>query len=284
MPTLNVILHGLMAICEDGDKLHVFLPNVTDVHVFRAGSWLGETELVAQDQPYELTGVKTGDAQFDRSLNVHLGQVQIPPTSKNVTYAVLQLPRPKQINSIRTADVHPADDFEGADAGRVSGSQRIATTQVLVYDFDDIETLALNGHNWTPTGSESNVVNLHVFAEEELPDEGTIAHALAAFSEMVKGITGLDLRMKKAQQAAGLDPTVAGVLKGVDPLETEDLAKRQSRFIPFGNVLRQVLPSLRQYTAGQRVAPPPSFVMTPFSDGHPVGSKTGSCTMVIFSR
>lgn len=79
------------------------------------------------------------------------------------------------------------------------------SAQAFVYDCDSVADVKLGDHNWTPPQGDVPFANLHVFAEEELPDEGTIQHALDAFTSMVKGVTGLDIQLKSPQRAAPFD-------------------------------------------------------------------------------
>jgi hypothetical protein len=281
MPTLNVVLHGLMAICEKGDKLLIFLPDVTEVHVFRAGSWLAETEIVPRAEPYRLTGVTPDNAGVDRATNLFLGDVHLPENANAAAHAVLELDRPKEMRGIRTVEITPDEDFEGRDLDRVTGSTRIATAQLLVYDCPDLSQIALDGHDWTPLEQPgTGAVNLHVFAEEELPDEGTAEHALQAFADMVTGVTGLDLRLKRAQDVPDFDPDLDILPASVTPMETEDFSKRQGRLRNFALQLRVVLPKIG--APGPYASINPQTLLEPFSQGHPIGSKTGSCTLIAF--
>lgn len=282
MPTLNIVLHGLMAICEKGDKLLIFLPDVTDVHVFRAGSWLAETEIVPRAQPYCLTGVTPGNAGVDRATNLFLGDVDLPASAGATAHAVLELDRPREMRGIRTVEITPADDFEGRDLDRTKDSKRIATAQILVYDCPDLSRIALDRHDWTPLEQPgTGAVNLHVYAEEELPDEGTAEHALQAFADMVTGLTGLDLRLKRAVEVPDFDPDLDILPATVHPTETEDFSKRQGRLRDFALQLRVALPAI-DGAAGPHAVINSQALLQPFSQSHAIGSKTGSCTLVAF--
>src|SRR5947207_3244288 len=106
---LNVILHGTFAyIDKEGvnfiDAL-MPLPGEGVDHVFRAGNWLGETEL--QKGTYQLRGVITaGGARFDSASNLIFqnGCPRLPRDGKKA-HARLILPRPASIFSLRLAEV-----------------------------------------------------------------------------------------------------------------------------------------------------------------------------------
>src|SRR5215471_14232580 len=107
-PALNVLLHGGFAFLEGAEKITFLMPK-SDHHVFRAGSWLAETELQGQREAdklgtvYKLVGVEKGAAGFDpeQALMVKNARPEANPKS----YATLEFPRPKRITSLRPVQI-----------------------------------------------------------------------------------------------------------------------------------------------------------------------------------
>jgi hypothetical protein len=283
MSQLNVVLHGLMTIYEEADRIRVFLPNVTTVHVFRAGSWFAETDLQPRKAPYVLKGVNPPQppATFGGNGIAHLGQVELAPGWQKVTHAELQLPRPKQIFELRATTVNPANDFTGKDAGKLAGATKLPSGCALVYDTDDVQNLSLDGHDWKPPKAPNQTfTNLHVFAEEDVPGNGTAQHALDAFRNMIKGLFNLDIQLARPQTPLPFDPLTDTLPDNVDPRETDELTERLNQLQAWGNILRQELAQIRQPTAG---APNPNALLAPFAPTTGIDSKTGSCSQITAS-
>src|SRR5262249_17949930 len=100
---LNVILHGTFAYIdkhgEDSIDALVPLPSDRVDHVFRAGNWLGETEL--HRGTYELKGVKHGSDRFNNRSNlIFENKCPRAPRDRAKEYARLILPRPVRIFSL----------------------------------------------------------------------------------------------------------------------------------------------------------------------------------------
>ena len=277
MAQLNIILHGLMGILEREDGIMAFLPDVMPEHVYRAGNWLAEIEL--QPGIYELTGVDAGTASIDRDKNVFVGDVGRPPTPGKED-VVIKLPRPAQIQSVRLATVLAGTDFTGPDAARLQGS-KMATAQVLRYETPNLPSVRLGTHPWKPPqDTEVTFANLHIFAEEEVAEQATDEHARTAFTRLLKSFAGLDVQLGP-ERIPVFDEPPAGLTINVDPLETEDLGRRQARLSDLGDILRQTLPGVRLPVAAEGSPPDVSPLLLPFDDSTPTGSKMGSCTQII---
>lgn len=282
MPQLNVILHGLMAIYEETDKIRVFLPNVTNVHVFRAGNWLAETDLQPRKEPYVLTGVNVPKqpASFGSNGIANLGPVPLADAAETVTQSVLQMPRPAQIFQLRPTSVDPAKDFAGKDAGRLAGASKLPSGCVLVYDTDNVQDLSLEGHDWEPPQApDVPFANLHVYAEEDVPANGTVEHALDAFQDTIKGLFDLDVRLVNPHTTPPFDPQTDQLPPNVDEQETDELSERLVRLGQLGEILRQQLPQVRQQPNPAAANAQP--LLGPFLNRKIINSTLGSCSQVI---
>jgi hypothetical protein len=67
--SLNVIFHGLCVFVGKRNEIEVLLPDLSPVHVFRAGVWLAETNIRPGAQ-LSLEGVTPGTAIFERRENL----------------------------------------------------------------------------------------------------------------------------------------------------------------------------------------------------------------------
>jgi len=249
--TLNVIFHGSMAIYDskEGESpIHVLLPKngptnglKTDHHVYRAGNWLGETELNRGE--YKLVGVNAGRGHFDHKVNLVLKSECLVTDN---AHAALRFPRPQAIASLRVANVR-FDAFNPDEAKALNLDKRgvnIATLQVFTYTFNDDNGLRLanaanaddklDGHYWEPA-FDGNYINLHIFCSEDR--FSTPSQASADFKACT-ALLGLKLELEHPYPTA----TAANDVRlpaGVIAEETEDLPFRTLRLARLGRLVRQ---------------------------------------------
>jgi hypothetical protein len=279
MPQLYVFLHGLMTLYEGPTRIRIYLPNVTPVHVFRAGDWFAETELRPRTQPYPLTGLK--DPPHADTINwkgnTHLGSVPLAATAPSVTHSIIDIEhRPSAVRPLRSTPVNPATDFTGGHAGRVAKATKLPSGCLLVFETDDASKVRLEGHDWKPL---LPVAALHIFAEEDSPTKATIKHAMDGFHDMIKGLFGLDIGLTNPQQAPHFDPLQDKLPDDVDRLETDDLAERLDRLAAFGSIIRQQMPKVRQLGSRASADDLKPF-LEPFREAFAIGTKMGSCSQV----
>jgi hypothetical protein len=235
--TLNVLLHGAFAFVQDKKTKHIVaaIPKLKE-HAYRAGSWLAETEL--RSGSYELKGVTASNVlKFERKKNLLVNFEARQLSTKPVPYATLRFPYPKQITSLREVDTRR--EFFTHNEDLVENPQHMATLQVLTYDIDDENRLALkadigDGHYWEPAFIGDHI-NLHIFSSEEHYYKPS--NAQEDFNQCV-ALLGAKLRLQTrflpASQILEED-----VPPGVAPQETEDLALRTLRLARLGRLVVQ---------------------------------------------
>jgi hypothetical protein len=234
--TLNVLLHGAFALIPGEKQIVALMPILRD-HVYRAGSWLAETEL--RSSTYYLNGVKAGTVcKFNKDKNLFVefnGKLPAKPT-----HAKLEFPCPKDIRSLRVAEI-PTKFFSRPEDLVVKGeNQNIATLQVLTYDIENENTLALRAkegedHHWQPAFTGDHV-NLHIFASEDHYHKPS--NAQLDFNKCVE-LLGVDLKLKaRFLPARGIEDSTPPP-SGVAPEETEVLALRTLRMARLGRLVVQ---------------------------------------------
>jgi hypothetical protein len=213
-------------------------------HVYRAGTWLAETELRGRthtkEVTYELQGVKPGEARFDPNLNLMV-KPQKPDKPQSLPYATLVFPQPQTITSLLRADIQRGS-FDPPDELVVkTDEQHISTVQVFTYDYLDENAVMLkaddgDGHYWQPVVVDGHI-NLHIFAAEDHYHKPS--NAEEDFNRCAELIGGLDLRLQiQSLPTSGLldGPPVPD---GVDNRETESLALRTERMARLGRLVLQ---------------------------------------------
>jgi len=232
--TLNVILHGLVAIEETLTGIRALIPDLGEAHVYRAGTWLGEVTL-HRGGTYKLDGVIPGRESIDPRRNLVFHG---PPALPQHLYAEIQLPRPKAIYSLRRVSIDPEQLFTGKAVQRITSSE-IATLQVLTYEFQDETKLCLTNHWWVPYLVDG-VVNLHIMAERDGADCPCDEHSAHAFEAGVDLFPGLDLRVRRGQQIPlALEMKPEDLPHGVLLEETIDLLPRMEKLKAIGGSIRQ---------------------------------------------
>jgi hypothetical protein len=240
---LNVILHGTFAYIDSDEHFMdalIPLPNFDDGvdHVFRAGNWLGETEL--RPGTYRLEGVKEGKDYLDHTKNLIFQngrtRAQRDPQTQ---YARIIFPRPERITSLRLAKVDlksPPADLTGNHG---------AALQVFTYDVDsdpmlrlqkisDDEKNELPGHYWEPVFT-SDYAGLQIFSAEDHPDDP--AHTSRAYQKVAALLGVTNIELNQVHRAHGIDDK--DLPPGVIADETEDLAARTLRLARLGRLRRR---------------------------------------------
>jgi hypothetical protein len=245
-PVLNVILHGAFALVYDrgAQKIDVWIPPVKH-HVFRAGNWLGETELSRRDAEYELKGATPGHDEFNSRLNLFVKPQN--PTKASSARTKLSFPIPEHITSLRVAEV-PRDKFKnqaGLDVRNPADpNEHIATLQVFSYHVDDENKLLLqtkdgDGHYWEPvvtTGPDKReFINLHVFSAEDHFTK--LSNSEEDFNRCTE-LLGSQLLLDTRLVPSGI-PDRGHLPAGVTEPETEGLAERTLRMARLGRLVTQ---------------------------------------------
>ena len=233
---LNVLLHGAFTFVRGPNHILALMPSL-EHHVFRAGSWLAETELRGGGVEYELKGVTSGSGAFDPGLNLMVIPQPRPDTPQ--PRSTLIFPIPRKITSLRIADV-PRASFTHPQYLEVnSDQQHVSTLQVFTYDFDDENALFLkanqgDGHYWEPAFVR-NHINLHIFSAEDHIERPS--NSLEDFNQCAE-LLGVPLRLNTRLVPSGI-PAPGRLPDGVAPEETEDLAVRTLRMARLGRLVQQ---------------------------------------------
>lgn len=246
--TLNVIFHGSITIYDSGQgkyPIQALLPKNApkeaakcDRHVYRAGNWLGETELAPGR--YTLLGATGGEAHFDRQTNLILKSKKFEPAG---AYATISFPRPQAIASLRVATV-PFGAFNAKEAKALKLDEegvRLAMLHVFTYPFNDDNDLRLaniendsDGHYWEPAPN-GNYINLHIFCSEDR--FSTPSQASADFKACT-ALLGLKLQLEHPEPSTAASDDIR-LPAGVIAEETEDLPFRTLRMARLGRLVSQ---------------------------------------------
>jgi hypothetical protein len=240
---LNIIFHGAFAFFLDRDKEHLIaeVPNLPH-HVYRAGSWLAETEIRGPGVVYTLNkkSVAGGTAWLNPDENVIVNFKFESDKQRPEPFTRFVLPRPASIKSLRISLV-PAKFFEGKGTlVKHQDPQPVALMQVLTYDILDDSLLSINakdgeGHYWEPAFTDDHV-NLHIHSAEEHYHK--IPNAEEDFNRCMQ-LFGVDLRLQTMYLPALPIPAVeveALAKLGIAPEETEDLGVRTLRMARLGRL------------------------------------------------
>jgi len=163
---LYVFLHGLTVVADRGTELLVVLPKVPG-HVYKAGSWLAETD-IAPGSKLRLLGVKAGNVTFaQKGFCIYLPDSSLT-TRKRA--ASLWLPRPKEILGLQLTQNTPyvARTKRSGPSG-ILMFNGLSSVNVLVYDYADENEVRLEGHYWE-TCSTGGSTSLHIISTSEEPE------------------------------------------------------------------------------------------------------------------
>lgn len=254
--TLNVILHGTFAFVQKEKEIHALIPDIKQ-HANRAGNWLGETAL--RSGTYKLAGVDPEPRGKLFNSNKNLIVKYKDRRDRPKPYATVIFPRPKEITSLRVAEIPTRSFTDSSDLeGRGKKQQHIATLQIFTYDIKNQNELALvfpaekhpnrrfpsapEGHYWEPVfqtrlknhGGTGLFINLHIFSTEDHDDEPYQADDFNKCVELV----GAKVRLNTgAAYQVGDIPPREKLPDGVMAGETEDLAPRTQRMARLGRLV-----------------------------------------------
>jgi len=239
---LNVILHGTFAFKNmDANaypsasaRISALIP-ILDHHVYLAGNWLGETQLLPGT--YDLLGVRDGKSRLNKTRNLLVERSNREANPEKI-YATLNLPLPAEITSMRVSKI-PRRQFQYAGELLLdSDEQHLASLQVFTYDIQDEAELRLqqrqgSGHYWEPAFS-GNFINLHIFASED--HHRGPSHAA---EDLESALELLGSHIKVNRPFITHDVASDVLPEGVSEEETEDLAPRTRRMARLGRLVLQ---------------------------------------------
>jgi hypothetical protein len=240
-----VVFHGAFTFdqASEPDRILALMPDMPH-HVYRAGSWLAETEIQrrvgCEAVVYELTGVKPGGAKFRPERNLMIKKQRQDP-AETIPFATLTFPLPSQIASLQVAPL-PRAAFTYPEQLLVdSDTQHIATVQIFTYDIADENALSLQardgeGHYWEPMFT-GNYINLHIFCAEDSYHKPT--NAEEDFNQCAGLLSGVTLRMQTQNLPASRILDAGQLPDGVVQQETESLALRTRRMARLGQLVTQ---------------------------------------------
>lgn len=263
---LFVVFHGLFAFFQrrKAQTIEVYMPDLRETrrtvsgtvevyspHVYRAGHWLGETE-VWPGADLTLQGVTPGTAVIDRKRNIILKG----PNRRSAVpaYARIVFPLPAEVIPLREIPVRLGVDIVGTSIDRLRGTN-LASIPVFRYDVPDVASLRLGKHPWVPA-AVNDTVTLHVFAEPETPQGAEHSHY--EFAKAFELFEGVDLRLAAPVTLPDVKPPYPPGLNGE---ELEDLAPRSRKMAKLGRLRK----------AGRSMA-------DAWNDAIPFGEHPSACT------
>lgn len=198
--TLYVFLHGLSVVRQRGSKLEIVLPRVPG-HVYKAGAWLGETEITRRSVLH-LRGVTPGTKSFaDAHFTIDLPDCSLTSEGRAAT---LWLPKADLILRLRRATVPttpfptpppvpPRGRFVVWRNDKVNiGWESVATSIVLRYDYIDEDQVVLDGHHsWEPA-AVGGAMSLHIIStSENVETEQHTLDTAEALRRVIRGYPGV---------------------------------------------------------------------------------------------
>jgi hypothetical protein len=256
---LHVMFHGTFVFDFHGDYVDVLIPQV-EGHVYRAGSWLGETELTcghshtakpAHDdahnhdtgpERYELEGVEPGSGTTLPLEHNLMRSSRLRPDVDSLLHARIRAPLPDRIATPRRGRL-PASGFSPQGALPKDYNGQLGTIQIFTYRFPNDNALRLAchaGHSlWEPAFA-GGAVTLHIIAAPEhfhlSPplNAARTSHVQNAFAACMALYQGVRLTMLRLPDTNEFDP--ADLRDGAIPEETEDLAPRIRRLSQLGRM------------------------------------------------
>jgi hypothetical protein len=237
MATLNVLLHGLFLIVDREDYLLALAPDLDGQHVYRAGNFLGCTEL--HRGMYRLAGVDPGGAAtFDPNLNLILEDKVLKPDAMHLAHATILFRRPQQIFSVRPVIFSP-EEFTGTDKKFIRGLA--ATTQILVYSCPSLPEVRLVGHPWLPPQTPGDgPFNLHLYSEEDTRI-GLLKHPQNALDKVAGLFQNLDLQLVDDTGMSEMAKVEEQLPAAVLGQELEPLSFTQSRLSDQGRSMDSLI-------------------------------------------
>ena len=229
---LNVVFHGTFAFVDRGTTVAAIVPSVMS-HVYKAGTWLHETDLRA-GTTYTLQGVSAADKApdlADLGMPVLSGKRSIRANSNQVFCSIV-LPPPVQFVGRRCFSPRNGETvFEGSD-GTLATRQMTsyAETHVLIYPCPNADQVSLAKLNWKPPANQA-IVNLHIFAEPGSPmDMPGNSHIINSFATLMQVMHG-NLAIRKTVENGGFiltDCPNSQPVPGLPAQEEEGLVERRA--------------------------------------------------------
>lgn len=165
--TLYVFVHGLAVGHESGNNVNIILPAVPG-HVYRAGSWLTETDIAA-GETVRLEGVIRGNKHLaDCQFVIHLEGCELTTRGRG---GAITLPRPKEILELLLTEEQVTLTKAVAGVKFTGGAppKRVASVLVMVYDYADENHVFLNNHDWEPC-PVAGAMSLHIISTSVGPE------------------------------------------------------------------------------------------------------------------
>jgi hypothetical protein len=263
---LHVMFHGTFVFDFHKDHIDVLVPQVEE-HVYRVGSWLGETELICDDHAsamdqskpmdsgghnhnggnggpdrYQLEGVKGGSAMTLPPENNLMVSARLKQDVDSLLYARIRVPLPDQIRTPRRA-LLPNGDFDPKEGLPKDYQGKLGTIQIFTYNFPDDSALRFYCHPghalWEPAFA-GGAVTLHIFAAPEhfhlMPaTKGrATSHVQNAFASCAALFQDFKVEMRQLPEKNEFDKN--DLPEKAVPEETEDLAPRIRRLSQLGRM------------------------------------------------
>ena len=268
---LQVFFHGTFVFDFHTDYIDVLIPEV-DEHVYRVGSWLGETELQCGephgDEPhggdhgameetmahgghqngisgpdvFELKGVEPGSKTTLPEQHNLMFSVPLPANVDDLLRARIRVPLPDSISTPRRGILAANGFSDPALLRRLGYFGELGTIQIFTYHFQNDNALSLTchpGHSlWEPAFA-GDTLGLHIFAAPEefhvLPSHTgrQSSHIQNAFAHCM-AVLGQSLTMDRLPDQNVFER--GDLPEGALPEETEDLAPRLRRLRQLGRM------------------------------------------------
>jgi hypothetical protein len=212
---LNVVLHGLWGIETQANGIRIVtIDDEHHHHVAGAGKWNNPVQPLPQECTLE--GVTPGTpADFNAKQNPTVTPSHIPkPKSpaKTDVKAVINLPYPREIHSVRRANMTGKPKF----FDKLDNPPEIADVQILVYDVEDITKLKLSPLPWIPEPNpkdhptDPDTINLHVYAQPTTAAGVPKDHVTVNYQKLSKAF-GLDIKQLRTTDVPPENPGIPGL-------------------------------------------------------------------------
>lgn len=227
-----VIFHGLwiFEVHDRGIRAHTnFEPEhiVCAGHFQKIGSTFADRTVRLPSGDLRITGVKPGsDLDFDPDLNVVLEERPFMEKFANRRFAMVHLPPPLCIHSLRNIDVpqSPMHPFAGVQ-GECLHPDLVSMVQAFEYHSATPPKIRLEPTKATPLIDGKNV-KLHIYAEPPTtPDKYHARDAYTSLAEMFN----LDIIPVAPMFAPAADPQVHG-------LKLEDMNMLMENLMPMPSI------------------------------------------------
>ena len=241
---VNVIFHGLFLFYErkDGTILAI-IPDLGEEkknHVFLAGNWFDEEPIDPGSKPLIFEGVQPGEARFKRSRNLSLRGYPLKSNYADLSFRVLEFPRPHQIVSTRLSPISPKS-LVGKSVETLQ-PKVLPNNQVFTYRYSDRTALRLGDHKWKPVGQALSL-SLHIRHEpgHEMTEQEAFAHGVAEFNSHLNLLDGIDLKLIEPILVSNEPPEITelDLPRGIAYAETLGYVKRKAVLENFWSEVRR---------------------------------------------